>query len=300
MEPSLVVLAAGIGSRYGGTKQLDTFGPNGETIIDYSIFDAIRAGFKKVVFVIRKGIEDEFRETFLKNFQPRIEVEFVFQELDNLPHGIPPPEGRVKPWGTGHAVMVTEPKVSEPFAIINADDFYGQSSFEIVYNHLKSLDPEKLDACMVGFVLSRTLSEHGTVARGICTLNSDQSLSHITEMTKISRHDDGKIYNADPPDLYPLSDEEVVSMNLMGFTPAIFSLIREKFLSFIQENADDLKSEFYIPLVLDTVVKMGNRVPVLTSRESWIGVTYQEDKEDATRHIRELVDQRKYPSPLWD
>ena len=298
MEPTLVVLAAGIGSRYGGTKQLDTFGPNGETIIDYSVYDAIRAGFKKVVFVIRKNIEEEFKQQFMENFQDRIQVEYVFQELDNLPDGLTPPPDRVKPWGTGHAVMVTEPKVAEPFAIINADDFYGASSFQLIYDHLKSLDPEQLDACLIGFVLARTLSAHGTVARGVCTLNSDASLSHISEMTKISRHENGTIYNAED-ELVELRDDEVVSMNLMGFTPTVFEMIRSNFHDFIQEHSGNLKSEFYIPLVLDNIVKKGIKVPVLTSQESWIGVTYQDDKEDAVSHIQKLIDEGKYPSKLW-
>ena len=298
MEPSLVVLAAGIGSRYGGTKQLDTFGPGGETIIDFSVFDAIEAGFKKVVFVIRKSIEQDFKEAFLDNFRDKIQVEIVFQELDNLPDGLIPPTDRIKPWGTGHAVMVTEPKVQEPFAIINADDFYGKYSFQLIYDHLKSMDPTQLGACMVGFVLSKTLSKHGTVARGICSLNEDMSLSHITEMTKISRHNDGEIYNAEEG-LVPLKDQEVISMNLMGFSPAVFSLIRENFHTFIQANAMDLKSEFYIPEVLDNMVKMGIKVPVLPTEENWIGVTYQEDKSDAIKHIGELVQAGHYPSPLW-
>ena len=299
MKPSLVILAAGIGSRYGGSKQMDGFGPNGETIIDYSIYDAVQAGFEKVVFVIRKQIESDFKEIFLNRFSGKIQAEYVFQELDVLPNGLTPPTDRVKPWGTGHAIMVSEERVHEPFAVINADDFYGRTSFELIYQHLDSLDPAKVDATLIGFRLANTLSEHGTVARGVCTLNPNQTLSHITEMTKISRHEDGKIYNAETEDLIPLDDDQVVSMNLMGFTPAIFPKIREYFLEFIQNHSGNLKSEFYMPSILDNIVQEGTDVPVLTSGENWIGVTYKEDKSDAVRHISNLITKGIYPENLW-
>ena len=298
MNTTLLVLAAGMGSRYGGTKQLDSFGPSGETIIDYSIYDAIEAGFSKVVFVIRKNIESEFKETLLKKFSNRIEVDYVFQNLHDLPGGRKAPEGREKPWGTGHAVLSAASKINSSFAIINADDFYGRKSFGIIREYLSSVNPSVPGACLVGFLLSQTLSEHGSVSRGICKLREDNSLLDIKEMTKISRIGDA-IRNESAEGLTELTGREMTSMNMIGFTPATFPLMQEYFEEFILQNEKDQKAEFYIPVVLEKMIKAGISIPVLPSDELWVGVTYQEDKESTRKHIKTLVDKNVYPENLW-
>jgi len=298
MKPTLVVLAAGMGSRYGGLKQLDSFGPNGETIIDYSVYDAIKAGFGKVVFVIRENLLEDFQSVYFDKFSQSIDVEYVFQELENIPPGLEVPEDRLKPWGTGHAVLVAEEKVQEPFAVINADDFYGAGSFKVMADHLSQLDPTKLEAVMVGFLLKNTLSEHGHVSRGVCEVNDQGNLISITERTKIIKEESGSIHFHEGEQKFPLKEDQTVSMNLMGFTPAAFNLMKRQFEDFIKANYEELKAEFYIPKVLDEIAQ-NQPVPVLKSSEKWLGVTYKEDKPVVMKKLEELTQQGKYPSNLW-
>ena len=299
MKPTVVVLAAGMGSRYGSLKQIDPFGPHGETIIDYSVYDAVQAGFGKVVLVIRESLLDDFEELYLEKFSKNVEADYVFQELDNVPAGIEVPADRTKPWGTGHAVMVAHSKVKESFAVINADDFYGASSFRLMAQELSKLDESEIRACMVGFILGNTISDHGYVSRGVCELDDSNGLAKITERTHITKEEDGVIYYRDGDTQVPLSSDQVVSMNLMGFTPPAFDLMQEQFASFIRDNYQNPKAEFYIPTVLDQVAKR-SRVPVVTSTEKWLGVTYQEDKPLVTARLQELHDSGAYPNNMWN
>ncbi len=298
MKPTLIVLAAGMGSRYGGLKQLDSFGPSGETIIDYSVYDALKAGFGKIIFVIRKNLLDDFQKIYFDKYAQKVEVDYVFQELDNLPEGLTVPADRAKPWGTGHAVLMAATKVKEPFAVINADDFYGARSFEITASHLANLDPDVLDAVLVGFSLEKTLSDFGTVSRGVCEVDEQENLLSIIERTDISRKGDGRIYYEDAAEKVALKDDQTVSMNLMGFTPPAFDLMKNQFLSFFKERGNELKSEFYIPQVLDEIARK-QKVPVLKSPEQWLGVTYQEDRPFVTERLKEFSEEQKYPKKLW-
>ncbi len=298
-KPSLVVMAAGMGSRYGSLKQLDEFGPNGETIVDYAIYDAIEAGFEKIVFVIRKKLEEDFQEVFLSKLSAHAQIEYVFQELEVLPAGYSVPEGRVKPWGTAHAVLSASEKINEPFAIINADDFYGRESLEALYRHLNQLDNQTLDAVMIGFVLENTLSDHGSVSRGVCDVTQLQTLNGITERTSISRKEGGGAYYEENSERFALSGKEIVSMNLMGFTSPVFELMESMFGEFLENEGTKLKSEFFIPAVLDRVRKSGVEVPVIVSQESWFGVTYREDKPIAKARINDLITEGVYPQKLW-
>lgn len=296
-NPTLLVLAAGMGSRYGGMKQIDPVGPDGETMMDYSIFDARRAGFAKVVFVIRKEIERQFKETIGARFDKRMPVEYVFQEIDKLVPAQEVPAGRTKPWGTTHAVLMASSAIHGPFAVINADDFYGQRSFRAIAHHLQSGSP---DLAMVGFELRSTLSEFGTVARGICTVDSDGYLEHIVELKGIERFG-GQILNTDTEhSTMSLRGDETVSMNLWGFTPDIFPLLQEHFDEFLERNSGDLKAECYIPTTVNQLIESGEaRVKVLRSGESWFGVTYREDRPRAVGHIQRLVEGGYYPKRLW-
>ncbi len=298
MQPTLVVLAAGMGSRYGSLKQIDAFGPSGETIIDYSVYDAIKAGFGKVVFVIRESLLEDFQSLYFAKFSGQIAIDYVFQELHNVPDGIEVPAERKKPWGTGHAVLVAADKVKEPFAVINADDFYGADSFKLIADHLKNLNAQEVAGCMVGFQLPKTISEHGYVSRGVCEVDENNHLLSITERTHITREPDGNIYFKDQDELVHLPESTIVSMNLMGFTPAVFDLMKQSFNAFIQERSHELKSEFYIPTILDQVANM-TQVPVLESAEKWLGVTYKEDKPVVKHRLVELVEQGNYPLHLF-
>ena len=290
-------MAAGMGSRYGGLKQIDPVGPSGETIIDYSIFDAMRAGFGKLVFIIRKDIEQAFKETVGARFEKRIPVEYVYQELDKLPAGFSVPEGRTKPWGTTQAVLLAEDTIKEPFAVINADDFYGAESYKVLAEHLKSGSP---DYAMVGFILRNTLSDFGSVARGVCRVNAEGFLERIEEMTSIERDGQGAKNTAPDGKSTPLSGDEAVSMNYWGFTPHIFPQLREVFERFLQKNSKELKSESYIPNAVGELVAAGKaRVKVLHSNDPWFGVTYREDRPRVVDSIRALVDKGVYPSALW-
>ena len=298
MKPSLLVLAAGIGSRYGGLKQIDKIGPSGETIMDYSIYDAIRAGVEKVVFVIRKEIQLEFHEVIGSRLTNRIEIEYAFQELSMVPEEITCPDERTKPWGTGQAVLVARDKINEPFIVINADDFYGAGSYEVMVDYLMS--SAENEYAMVGFRLDKTLSDYGQVARGVCKINEENFLLAIAEMTNIEQRKDGIIYTDELNNTIKISGSEMVSMNIWGFNPRVFDYLAESFSFFLRREPNHLKSEFYIPTFIYELLKLQKAtVKVLESRDSWFGVTYKEDKESVVGKIRNLVDEGVYPEKLW-
>jgi dTDP-glucose pyrophosphorylase len=301
MKSTLFVLAAGMGSRYGGLKQLDGLGPNGETIMDYSIFDAVRSGFGKVVFVIRQSFENDFREKILKKYENIIPVELVFQELDSLPVGFKLSPERVKPWGTNHAVMMGKEVIKEPFAVINADDFYGKESFKILADYLSVLEGKQNDYCMIGYHIGNTLSESGSVARGICEKNTDEYLTSVVERTYIIRDIDGQIkYKNEKGDLEVVGENIPVSMNMWGFTPEYFNYSDEQFVDFLRNNQENPKAEFFIPLVVNNLITTGKaRVKVLDTPSKWFGVTYAEDRPTVVAKIRELIDKGEYPEKLW-
>lgn len=298
-KPTLLILAAGMGSRYGGLKQVDRLGPNNETITDYSIFDAIKAGFGKVVVVIRKDIEAEFRE-FFDVFSKHIEVEYVFQELIKIPEGYKVPEHRQKPWGTGHAVMMAEDVINEPFAVINADDFYGYEAYEIVARHLSNVTNDSKEYCMAGYVLKNTLSDFGSVSRGICELNDKNELESIVERTKIQKKNGKAIFVDEDGKEHELSDDAIVSMNFFGFTPSFFSFLKREFKSFLDKNIEKPKSEFYIPTVVHQLLKNNEAtMKVYKTNAEWFGITYREDRQNVVDRLKELTDHGKYPDNLW-
>ncbi|HWW01181.1 MAG TPA: NTP transferase domain-containing protein [Candidatus Acidoferrum sp.] len=297
MPLTLLVLAAGMGSRYGGLKQIDPVGPGGETLMDYSIYDARRAGFDKLVFVIRRDIERPFRETVGRRFENQMEVAYAFQELNQVPARFAVPAGRRKPWGTGHALLAGAEMVREPFAAINADDLYGANSFRGLAEHLHSGGS---DYAMVGFVLRNTLSEHGSVARGVCRLNSASFLESVVELTRIERDGEGAKYTDATGKVHPLTGDETVSLNIWGFTPSIFSKVATQFSSFLEQHGQEEKAEFYIPSVVNTLVAGGEaRVKVLRTSDSWFGITYREDRERVVAGIRRLIERGDYPEKLW-
>lgn len=297
---TLLVLAAGLGSRYGSLKQIDQFGPCGETIIDYSVYDAIRAGFGKVVFVIRRSIEEEFKEVFYGKFADKIAIDYVLQELDHVPEGITVPPQREKPWGTGHAVMVAGGKLKEPFAVINADDFYGARSFKLMADFLSTVDPDQEEYGLLGYKLKNTLSEHGYVARGICEVDDAGFLANVTERTHIYVKEKQIVYQAEHGEEGELTGEEIASMNLVGFTPSVFKYFTQYFSEFIEKNYHHPKAEFFLPFVLNEIVKSRQaRVKVMLTPEKWFGVTYREDKETAQQKLKALVNEGVYPENLW-
>ena len=303
MKPTLVVLAAGMGSRYGSLKQMDGVGPNNEAIIDYSIYDAVQAGFGKVVFVIRHSFEQEFREVFSKeHFGGKIDVEFVFQELDYLPEGFTVPEGRIKPWGTCHAVMMAAPVVDGPFAVINADDFYGREAYITLAEYLRQVEGTQGNYSMVGYNLRNTLSDYGTVSRGECSVDESDNLVSIVERTAIERGTDGIVRYKDENGEHPIDENTTVSMNLFGFTPDFFSKTEDLFKEFLANpaNMSNLKSEFFIPLCVNTlIIQKRISLKVLTSEAKWFGVTYKEDKPEVVSKISKLIADGIYPSKLW-
>ena len=300
VKPTLLVLAAGMGSRYGSLKQMDGVGPNGEAIIDYSIYDAIRAGFGKVVFVIRHSFAKEFAEMFNRErFGGRIEVEYVYQELDCLPAGFSVPEGRQKPWGTNHAVMMAAGVIREPFAVVNADDFYGRDGFEVIGRYLASLEGSRNEYCMVGYEVSKTLSENGTVSRGVCEVDSEGCLAGMVERTKIERVDGTIVFHEGGEDT-PLAENTPVSMNLFGFTPDYFEYSDSYFRQFLTENGADIKAEFYIPLMVNKLIGDSTaRMRVLNTASQWFGVTYKEDRPQLVSKIEALIADGVYPRNLW-
>lgn len=301
VKPTLLVLAAGMGSRYGSLKQMDGVGPNREAIIDYSIYDAVRAGFGKVVFVIRKSFDKEFREIFsAEHFGGKIEVEYVYQELDCLPEGFSVPEGREKPWGTNHALMMAAPAIHEPFAVINADDFYGADAYRVIGDYLSKLDGSQNDYCMVAYELSKTLSENGSVSRGVCTVSADDMLEGMVERTQIERLADGRIVFHDGGTDEELAENTPVSMNLFGFTPDYFAHAEAFFRDFLRERGQELKSECYMPSVVNKLIHDGtSTLRVLHSSAQWFGVTYKADREPLVKRIRSLIAAGIYPEHLW-
>jgi NDP-sugar pyrophosphorylase family protein len=301
MSPTLLVLAAGMGSRYGGLKQLDSVGPHGETILDYSVFDAMRAGFGKVVFVIREDFAELFREKIGAKYAGKIEVDYVFQKLDKLPVGFAPQAGREKPWGTGHAIWSGAEKIAEPFAAINADDFYGLDAYRQLVDFLQgaSIDAQPATYSMVGYRLGNTLSEHGSVARGVCTVSQNGLLEKVEEIVGIENHADGPRLVREGI-VVKFTGDEIVSLNCWGFTPSIFSALEKQFADFLRKKSGDMKAEFYIPSVVAKMIAQGEAtVSVLPTTASWFGVTYREDKPRVTAALAQLVASGEYPERLW-
>lgn len=299
MQPTLLILAAGMGSRYGGLKQLDPMGPNGETVLDYSVTDAIRAGFGKVVFVIRRDFAEAFKEAVGNNFEGQIEVAYAFQDLVDLPEGFKLPEGREKPWGTAHAVRAARNEIETPFAVINADDFYGRDAFVQLANYFAdhSNEPE-LRTCMVGYPLKNTLSEHGSVNRGICGVENGflRTVEEHTGIAEAGGRVQGKDLTGKTVEINPGA---IVSMNFWGFTPAIFASIEAQFIEFLEQRIDEPKSESYIPSVVDTLIQSGQtECAVLETSASWFGVTYPNDKPFVQASIQKLIDSGEYPAAL--
>ena len=302
VKPTLLVLAAGMGSRYGALKQMDGVGPNNEAIIDYSIYDAIRAGFGKVVFVIRHSFADAFTAQFnAERFGGKIEVEYVYQELDCLPEGFSVPEGREKPWGTNHALLMAKDAIHEPFAVINADDFYGADAYRVIGEYLSGLAGEKNHYCMVGYEVNKTLSENGTVSRGVCTINEEGFLQSIVERTKIERNAEGTIVFHDLGEDEALAENTPVSMNLFGFTPDYFEYSEDYFRTFLSDPATqaNLKAEFFIPLMVNNLIGSTAKLRVLSTTANWFGVTYQADKPQLMAKIEQLIEAGVYPRNLW-
>ena len=301
MKPILFVLAAGMGSRYGGLKQLDGVGPQGQTIMDYSIFDAIRAGFGKVVFVIRKDFEPDFRAKILSKYEGHVPVEVVFQSIDKLPEGYTAPADRVKPWGTNHAVLMGRDVINEPFAVINADDFYGRDAFEVIARELSRPHDRKGDYCMVGFRVGNTMTENGTVARGVCETNADKMLTKVTERTDIGYDADHKIAFTDENGATcHLDPATPVSMNLWGFTPEYFDYSDREFRRFLDAHGTELKSEFYIPTCVDTLINSGEAtVRVLNTDSRWFVVTYVADRLGVADRLAALHAAGEYPDKMF-
>lgn len=298
-KPTLVILAAGMGSRYGGLKQMDSFTPEGDTIIDFSIYDALQAGFGKFVFIIRKSFEKEFKEIFNKKLAGKAEAVYVFQELENVPEKYINPE-RTKPWGTGHALLMAKDVVQENFAVINADDFYGKEAFEVMAKSLSNTDKESYNFNMMAYLLKNTVSDHGFVSRGECEVNDEGYLSDVTERTHIEKID-GKLMRKDDNGAFISIDENaVVSMNFWGFTPKYFEFGGQLFLDFLENNKENLKSEFFIPSIVNDILESGKAtVEVLKSNAKWFGVTYKEDKEIVQKAIEGLKKDNVYPKNLW-
>jgi dTDP-glucose pyrophosphorylase len=299
MRPTLLVLAAGMGTRYGGNKQLDEVGPSGETIIDYSIYDAIRAGFNKIVFVIRRDIEDQVKERFVERLKNRIEVDYVFQEITNLPEGVKVSPDRQKPWGTSHAILVTEKKIREPFGVINADDYYGVESFKILHDFLVN-DKDPNCYTIVGYKLGNTLSDHGHVNRGVCSVGSNGLLQNIVEVRQIEKTYNGAKAPGNDGKEQHFTGNEVVSMNLWGFKPSCYGFLGKEFRNFINKYGMDLKSELDIPTSIDNFVKSGEiTIKILMSNERWFGVTYREDKPFVVENIKKMIRNGTYPARIY-
>ncbi|HHW31213.1 MAG TPA: nucleotidyltransferase [Clostridiaceae bacterium] len=309
-KPVLVIMAAGMGSRYGGLKQIDPVGPSEELIIDYSIYDAYKAGFEKVAFVINKNIEKAFRETIGKRIEGKLETEYIYQDINDVPSDFLVPEGRVKPWGTGHAVLSCRKKINSNFAVINADDYYGPSTFKMMYDYLKELKDIKKDTgfqyqyAMVGFIIENTLSEYGHVARGICSIDQNGYLSSIVERTKIKKFDDVVKYYQEGEGWLPIPPGSTVSMNIWGFTPSIFRELENGFSLFLRNNKEKeeniLKAEYYLPEAVGNLIAEGKaRVKVLKSQERWHGITYAEDKLALKTAIQDMINRGIYPESLW-
>ena len=296
MKPTLLLLAAGMGSRYGGLKQLDGLGPNGETIMDYSIFDAIKAGFGKIVFVIRKDFEDDFRNKILSKYEGHVPVELCFQSLDALPEGFQCPADRVKPWGTNHAVLMAKDVIKEPFCVINCDDFYNRDAFQVIGKGSRN------SYAMVGFRVGNTLSDNGTVARGICSKDAEGNLTTVVERTEIMRVDGPVCYKDEKGEWVAVEDNTPVSMNMWGFTPDYFEYSEAYFKEFLSDpkNMENLKAEFFIPLMVNKLINENTAtVKVLDTTSKWFGVTYSADRQSVVDKIQSLIDEGVYPNKLF-
>jgi len=300
MKPTLFVLAAGMGSRYGGLKQLDGLGPNGETIMDYSIYDAIKAGFGKLVFVIRESFEKDFREIVVNKFKNLIDVEIVFQEISNVPAGCVYNPDREKPWGTNHAVLMGKEVIKEPFAVINADDFYGQESFQVLADFLRGVVGKQNEYCMVGYRVGNTLSESGSVSRGVCVVDENGYLKNVVERTQIEEKSGTIVYIDEKGEEVSIPVDTPVSMNMWGFTPDYFDYSWEYFKDFLAERGQELKSEYFIPLAVNNLIVAGKAsCKVLDTHSKWFGVTYAEDRPQVVLRINELVRKGVYPAQLF-
>ncbi|MBR3974918.1 MAG: nucleotidyltransferase [Clostridia bacterium] len=300
-EITLVIMAAGMGSRYGGLKQIDPVGANGEIILDYSVYDAAEAGFDKVIFVIKHEIEEDFKKIVHGKYDGKIKVEYAFQDINNLPEGYKVPEGRVKPWGTGHAVLSCDGMIDGPFAVINADDYYGKEAFRLIYNELKNNDNEN-EFCMVGFKVENTLTENGFVARGVCQTNNDGYLTDIVERTKIGVKDGKIVFTEDDGETFTqLEKGSIVSMNCWGFSGMMMTELRNRFAACLERNKDNmLKCEYFLPFVVDDLLKEGKvSVKVMGTSEKWYGVTYKEDKQTVVAALKQKVTDGIYPEKLW-
>lgn len=304
-KPVLVIMAAGMGSRYGGLKQIDPVNREGDLIIDFSIFDAVEAGFEKVVFIIKKAIEKDFKEHIGNRMDQHVKVEYVYQELDKLPEGFEVPEGREKPWGTGHAILCCKDVIDGPFAVINADDYYGKTAFKMIYDQLAAhADDEKYQYTMVGYELYNTLTENGHVARGICSTDENRKLLDIHERTRIEKHGARAEYTEDDGETWTyLPEGTIASMNMWGFTGSILKELDSRFSTFLKENlpVNPIKCEYFLPFVVDELLKEGKaEVTVLKSVDRWYGVTYKEDKAMVVKAIQALKDAGLYPVNLWE
>ena len=299
MKPTLFVLAAGMGSRYGGLKQIDGLGPSGETIMDYSVYDALRAGFGKVVFVIRKDFEEAFRKAVISKYADKVPCEVCFQSVDKVPEGCTYNPERTKPWGTNHAVLMAKDLIREPFAVINADDFYGRESFQVLADYLKSVEGTTGKYCMVGYRVANTLSENGSVSRGVCATDENGYLTDVVERTKIEKVGDKIIYTEDGVDT-EISPNSPVSMNMWGFTPEYFEYVEKAFVEFLHARGQELKSEFYIPTLVNDMIRSGEATcKVLDTTSKWFGVTYAEDRPQVVMKINNLVKEGVYPEKLF-
>lgn len=300
MKPTLFILAAGMGSRYGGLKQLDGLGPSGETIMDYSVYDALRAGFGKIVFVIRKDFEQEFREKIISKYEGHVPVEVVFQAIDKLPEGYKPNPERQKPWGTNHAVLMGKEVIKEPFGVINADDYYGAKSFKVLADFLRSVEGKKDCYCMVGFNIENTLSENGGVSRGLCEVDAEGYLTGVSERHGIERVNGELIQQMHDGTTAPFPEGAAVSMNMWGFTPDYFDYSEEAFLKFLDEHGQELKTEFYIPSVVNDLINDKKiTLKVENTPDKWFGVTYSADRPATVAQFAKLVEDGLYPTPLF-
>ncbi len=299
MKPTLFILAAGMGSRYGGLKQMDGLGPNGEAILDYSVYDALRAGFGKIVFVIRKDFEEDFRRVVLSKYEGKVQCELCFQSVDKVPEGATYNPERTKPWGTNHALLMGRELIHEPFAVINADDFYGKESYQVLADFLRSVEGKKGQYCMVGYRVCNTLSENGSVSRGVCTTDAEGHLTDVVERTQIEDKNGTIVFTVDGVDT-PLDPHTPVSMNMWGFTPEYFQYSEEAFRVFLAEHGQELKSEFYIPTLVNQLIGEGKATcKVLDTPSKWFGVTYSEDRPQVVMKINQLIAKGEYPAKLF-
>jgi len=297
MKPALIIMAAGMGSRYGGLKQMDPVGPNGECLLEYSIYDAIRAGFGKVIFVIRRDFETEFKEQVGSRFEDKIVVQYAFQSLEHLPKDFVVPEGRTKPWGTGQAVLVCRDLIHEPFVVQNADDFYGAEAYQVIAQAFQEL--EAGESCMVGYRLRNTLSPHGSVSRGICYTENGR-LKTVVERFGIKTKASGAIQYIENGEEAEMTGDEICSMNFWGFQPSLFNTLEDKFIAFLKAEGRELKSEWYIPNIIQDAIDTGEtRVNVLSSDSQWFGVTYPEDRPAVVASLKAMHDEGQYPAKLW-